>query len=144
MNCVFFVVTAFLAEAWMLQFVTNLYGLVVIEGRGLGLFAIQTDLNLLCIGESQGQFVTVNTQFHRVSKRRELLQRHLSSGYHTHIEEVLPKRSFTTNLEDGGRLSPIEFSQCHSLVLLFVTLCKGMQKAANNKQLLSCSSQKYL
>ena len=66
------------------------------------MFVIERDLYLLGICETQGQFIAMHTQLHRVTKRRKLLQSHLCTGYHTHVEEVLPKRSLAAHLEDGG------------------------------------------
>ena len=72
-------------------------------GRGAYLY-------LLSVGESQGQFVAVDAQFHRVAEGCELLQRHLCAGNHAHVEEMLTECAFAANLEDDGRLSFIEFS----------------------------------
>ena len=109
MKCVLIVVATFLTEARMLKscptFGSNqtfpregfiLSPLGELEG-GYGFY-----YDFLRVGQSQGQFIAMNPQFHRVAEGCIFLQRNLRAGYHTHVEEMLPKCSLTTHIEDGG------------------------------------------
>ena len=46
-------------------------------------------LYFLCIRQSKRQFVSMNTQLHRVAHRCKLLQHHLGTRDYSHVQEML-------------------------------------------------------
>ena len=135
MKCIFFVITAFLAEAWMKPlsnlpprrhvFLALLLLIFLLLGRRI---KRRGNFYLLGICQTHGQCISLNGEFHRVAKGCILLQCHLGSGNHAHVEEVLTECSFATHLEDGDRLPFAKFSQCHNCYALCSCSAKVRKK----------------
>lgn len=70
------------------------------------------DSDLLGIGDAGREFITMYTQLHRVSHGSQLHNRHFRTGYNTHIQKVLTKGSFASDLRDDCGLSDGNFAEC--------------------------------
>ena len=75
-------------------------------------------LYLLRFGYSECQFVAVNAQFHGVAHRGKLYHRHLGTGNHAHIKDVLAQRSFSADARNASRPAYLQFAKFH-LYLVF-------------------------
>ena len=67
------------------------------------------------ICQAECQLIAVNTQLHRVTHRRKLLQHYLSTGYYTHVQEMLSQSTCSTHLGDNGFLSYFQITKRHSI-----------------------------
>jgi len=67
------------------------------------------NFDLICISKTQGQFISMDLQFHRISHRSQLYHGHFCSRYHAHIQKMLAQCSVTANGPDHCTLSNIQF-----------------------------------
>ena len=65
-------------------------------------------IDLFCIGKAEGQLIAVDTQLHRIAKRRELDERHFRAGDHAHIQKMLAQSAFSAYALNPGRLSGLQ------------------------------------
>ena len=67
------------------------------------------NFDLICISKTQGQFISMDLQFHRISHRSQLYHGHFCSRYHAHIQKMLAQCSVTANGPDHCTLSNVQF-----------------------------------
>ncbi len=70
-------------------------------------------LYLRGISQPQAQRIAVYQQFHRVAQRRIFQHLYLSTGYHTHVKEVLTQCALSPDLCYDGTAAYFQFLQCH-------------------------------
>ena len=66
------------------------------------------------IVQAKGELVPMYAQLHGVPHRRILHQRHARPWNHSHVEEVLPQRTFSADSFYHGALAYFQLSQRHS------------------------------
>ena len=66
-------------------------------------------LDLFRVRQTQGQLVPVDLQFHGISHRRQLRDRHFRAGDHPHIQKMLTERSLAAYAYDSCAPSDFQF-----------------------------------
>ena len=79
-------------------------------------------IDLLCIRKPDCQLIPVNLHLHRIAHRRVLHQRDLCIRNQSHIQKMLPKRTFTSNSGDPPGFADLQISQCLSLFFFYACL----------------------
>ena len=111
-----FVVTAFLSQSRVFNFVHAAFGLRVLflcrcsAWRGL---AQGGDDDFLCVFAAHGQCEPVQTEFYGVAHGGTLFHHHFHAGNHSHVQEVLSQGTVSSHFNYGGPFFLLKFAQCH-------------------------------
>ena len=71
------------------------------------------NFNLRRVIQTQCQFISMDSQFHRVAHRRKLDACHIGTRYHAHIEEMLAEGTFSPDTQDSRIFGRLQFFQIH-------------------------------
>ena len=100
-------------------------GIVLVEGQIVAEIFIDRPESLLFLsrflvnldfqglGKPECQGITVDPDLHRIAHRGHLDQAHLGARDDAHIQEMLAKRAFASNLSDDGGLAYLQVFECH-------------------------------
>ena len=71
------------------------------------------DRDLVGIVKAQGEFVAVDAKLHGISHRGQLDHGDFGAGDQAHVQKVLPESALPAYSGDNGRISDLDFFQCH-------------------------------
>ena len=105
----FWMKTPFLSETGVFRFSGTDFPVL-----GCGERVEKLNVNPRCIGQPQGQLISVNAQLHRISHGRQFHHGQHRAGDHTHIQKMLTQRALPADPGDTGALAGLQFRNGHA------------------------------